>query len=432
MDTTYDALVIGAGVAGMEASLQLAKGGEKVCLIEKSPLIGGNIVKNEESFPHMECSTCMLAPIQQEILQHSGIDVMTLCTLKKVEGEAGSFQATLHKKPRYVSLTACIGCGMCFEPCPVSLQNEWEENLAEKKAIYVPCAGALPNVPAIDSEHCLQLSGEKSCKACQEACMFEAIDFSEKEEKIEIQTGAIVVATGFQLFDVSTISNLGYGKFPGVYTAMEFERLFASNGPTSGELTLRQGNKIPKTVAIIHCVGRKSLGYCSGVCCLSSLKHAHFVKHKLPEAKVYHIHSDLCVPGKTSQAFFKKVKEEGVEFIFQPFPDAVDVSEQGESLHVKSPDGKGDATDLTVDMVILASAMIPDEGTSQLAKILGLEQDDHGFFQTLDGQMSSTETARAGVFVIGCAEGPKDGQAAVIQAESAVSHVLHSVPVPAA
>jgi heterodisulfide reductase subunit A len=430
MNGSYDALVIGAGMAGMEASLMLAKSGKKVCLVEKLSLIGGNIIKNEESFPHMECSTCMVAPLQQEILQNSNIDVMTLSTVDKVEGEVGDFSVSILKKPRYVSLVSCIGCGMCFEPCPVTLKNEWEENLAEKKAIYVPCAGALPNVPVIDPEHCIQINGKKSCNACQQACMFDAIDFSDKEEVVEIHAGSIIVATGFELPGASQFQNLGYGKFPNVYTSMEFERLFASNGPTSGELIPRKGGETPKAVAIIHCVGRKEKGYCSGVCCMSSFKHALFIKHKLPDARVYHFHSDICIPGKNSQKFFSDIKKEGAEFIFQTDPAAVEVIENGTGLKVKYTDVSGTKQTLSVDMIILALAMVPDESTSRLAKILEIEQDNRGFLQIFNGKLGSTETSRAGVFVAGCAEGPMDAQSAVVQAESAAGLVMNCLSVP--
>ena len=424
MNNSDNVLVIGAGIAGMEASLLLTKAGKKVYLVEKLPLIGGNILKNEESFPNLECSTCMVAPIQQDILQNPNIDVMTLSTAEKVEGEIGNFTVTINRKARYVSLTACIGCGMCYEPCPVTLKNEWEENLSEKKAIYVPCAGALPNVPTIDPEHCLQLSGKKSCNACVEACMFEAIDFSEKDEKVEIHVGAIIVAIGFEMFDATTLSNFGYGKYPEVYTAMEFERLFASNGPTSGELILRDGKKSPNSVAIIHCVGRNEQGYCSGVCCMSSFKHAHFLRNKLPEAKVHNIYSDICVPDKTYQKFFEKVKEEGTDFVFQSSTDKIKVSENGDGLDVKYVNGKGAEETLSVDMVILALTMIPEKETPQLGKILGIDLDDKGFFMTPRIQIGSVETLKPGIFVAGCAEGPKDAQSSVVQAESAVGKVM--------
>jgi len=371
----------------------------------------------------------MVAPIQQEILQRQDIDVMTLCTVEKVSGDEGDFSITLNKKPRYVSLEACIGCGACYEPCPVSLKNEWEENLSEKKAIYVPCAGALPNVPVIDAEHCLNLSGKKSCKACQEACMFGAIDFSEKAEKVQIHAGAVIIATGFDILDTKRFANLGYGKFKGVYTSMEFERLYASNGPTSGELILRDGEKTPKSVAIVHCVGRRERGYCSGVCCMSSFKHAIFIKHKLPDADVYEFHSDICVPGKRSQEFFRRAKDEGVNFIFQPDPESLDVRENGAGLEItyKREDGREER--ISVDMVILESAVVPDESTPEIAKIFGIEQDERGFFKTSDQIMDSVETSRPGIFVAGCAEGPKDAQMAVIQAESAVGKVMNCLMV---
>jgi heterodisulfide reductase subunit A len=425
MKGLYDTLVIGAGMAGMEASLNLARAGKKVCLVEKLSLIGGNVIKFEESFPHLECSTCMVSPVQQEILQHPNIDVMMLSTVKKVEGEVGSFQVIIHKTPRYVSLETCIGCGLCYEPCPVSLKNAWEENLSEKKAIYVPCPGALPNVPVIDSEHCIQLSGKKSCKACQEACMFGAIDFSEREEELEIQAATIVVSTGFELLDVSRYSHLGYGKLSAVYTAMEFERLFASNGPTSGELILRTGEKSIKSVAVVHCVGRKDQRYCSGVCCLSAFKHAHFVKHKLPDAKVYDFHSDLCMPGKTSEKFYMKVKEEGVDFIFQSDPEKIKIAEDGQDLEITYRNTNGKEKTIRVDMVILGSAMIPSKSTPQLAKILDIDRDDWGFFRISDKKLGSTESSRKGIFIAGCAEGPKDAQSSVVQAESAVAGVMH-------
>jgi len=430
MNDAYDVLIIGAGIAGMEASLLLSKAGKKVYLVEKLPLIGGNIIKSEESYPNLECATCMVAPMQQEILQDANIEVMTLTTIKKVEGEAGDFQVTVHRKPRYVSLTDCIGCGMCYEPCPVTLINSWEENLANKKAIYVPCTGALPNVPVIDPEHCLQLNGKKDCKACQEACMFGAIDFSDKAGDVKIQAGAILVATGFQTEDPGRFSNLGHGQLPGVYTAMEFERLFASNGPTLGELTLRgDEKKHPKTVAVVHCVGRKDQGYCSTVCCMSAFKHTHFIQHKLPDAQIYHFYSDLCLPGKLSQKFFNRVKKEGVHLVFQSNPDEIELSAQGESIKIAYPGQAGKKETLSVDMVILATAMIPDESVSKLAGILKIEQDAFGFFKTQSEKMDATATSRAGIFVAGCAEGPKDGQQSVIQAQSAVSHVMNSMQI---
>ncbi len=424
MNETENVLVIGAGIAGMEASLLIAKTGKIVYLVEKLPLIGGNAIKNEESFPNFECSTCMVAPIQQEILQSSNIQTMTLSTVKKIEGEIGNFTATIHQRARFVSLTDCIGCDMCYEPCPVSLINEWEENLSEKKAIYVPCAGSLPNVPTIDADHCLQLSGKKECNACAEACMFGAIDLTQKDEDVEIQVGAIIIAVGSELYDVSALSNLGYGNLSGVYTAMEFERLFASNGPTQGELTLRNSEKTPESIAIIHCVGREERGYCSGICCMYSLKYAHFLRHKLPDAKIYNLHTDICVPGKSYQKFFTEIKEEGTKLLYNASMDSVKVTENEGGLKITYLNNKGNQEAITVDMVILAPAVIPQKDNSLLSQIAGIDQDEYGFLQSKADGISSTETTREGIYMAGCVEGPKDMQASVSQAESAVGKVI--------
>ncbi|MEA1972883.1 MAG: FAD-dependent oxidoreductase, partial [Candidatus Cloacimonadota bacterium] len=295
MNQSDNVLVIGSGIAGLKASLMLSKVGKKVTLVEKLSLIGGKTIKNEETFPNLDCSTCLVAPIQQEILQDDNIDVLTSSTIEKLTGEAGNFTISINKKAACVDPVACLGCGMCYPPCPVELINEWEEYLTNKKAIYVPCSGALPNVPVINAEKCLQLSGKESCNKCVEACMFGAIDLSKQDEQVEVKAGAIIVATGYDMLDVSSIENLGYKKFDGVYTSMEFERLFAANGPTEGKLTMRDGERVPASIAIIHCVGRSETKYCSNVCCMASSKHAHFLKHKLPDAKIYNFYQDICL-----------------------------------------------------------------------------------------------------------------------------------------
>ena len=418
-----DILVIGAGVAGIEASLLLANAGKKVYLVEKAPLIGGNTIKYEEVFPNLECSTCMIAPKQQEVLQNENIELLTLSSVEQVQGEIGNFTVTINKKARYVSIVDCIGCGMCYEPCPVSLKNEFEENLSEKKAIFVPCPGSLPNVPAIDPDYCLQLSGKKTCNACAEACMFGAINLSDKDEKIELKVGAIIVATGFDIIDPAGFPQFGYGKFPNVYTAMEVERLYASNGPTEGKITLRKDDGTPNSIAIIQCVGREQQGYCSSVCCMYSLKLAHYLRDKLPEAKIYNFHSDLCIPGKYYQKFYRKVKEEGINFIYSPV-DKIEVKGNGNSLTVGYMNGKDEKESISTDMVILSLAMIQGKDTAQLSKILGIEQDKRGFFLNKSSQLGTVDTSKQGIFIAGCAEGPKDIQGSITQAEAAVGKVM--------
>jgi heterodisulfide reductase subunit A len=417
-------VIVGGGIAGMKASLLLARAGKHVHLVETLPIIGGKTIKNEESFPNLECSTCLVAPIQQDVLQNPNIETMTLSSVEGVEGANGNFTVTIRKAARYVKIADCIGCGMCFEPCPVTASNEWEENLGERKAIFVPCAGSLPNVPMVDAERCLKLTGKEECTACVEACMFGAVNMEDKDETVEVKAGAVIVATGAGLFDASSLAKLGYRKYPGVYTPFEFERLFASNGPTSGELKLRETEKEPSRIAIIHCVGRKERGYCSGVCCMYSFKYAHFLKKKLPEASIYNLHSDICVPDKTYQKFFDGVRGTHSEMLYNSSMDDLEVKGNGDGLKVAYRDGKGEAAEVEADMVILATAMVPEPTTRALAEVLGIDCDERGFFRTLDDDVASVASSREGVFIAGTAEGPKDSQTAVVQAEAAVGKAL--------
>ena len=417
-DQYSDVLVIGAGIAGIEASLLLSKADRKVHLIEKTSYTGGTIIKFEEVFSNMECSTCMVSPRQQELLQDKNINLLTLAEVEDVKGSFGNFTVKIRKKARYVDMENCIGCNACFEPCPVSLKNEFEEELSERKAIYVPCAGALPNVPMIDTGHCLRFKG-KDCKACQEACMFEAIDFKQKDEQLELKVGGIIAATGFKIFDPEQVPQYGYGKFDDVYTAVEFERLYASNGPTEGNIVLKNG-KAPKSAAIIHCVGRDKKGYCSAVCCMYSLKFNHYLKSKIPEIKISELYTDLCIPGKSHQKFYEKMKETGIDLIrFQE----VKIDKQGKEKTITYNNGnKKDS--FQADMVILASAIESKDDASDLAKILGISLDEYGFFKEEHSDVSSVTTSKPGVFIVGCAQGPKNIQDSVSQASAAVGKIL--------
>jgi len=414
-----DVLVIGAGIAGIEASLMLSKADKKVHLVEKTSYTGGNTIKFEEVFSNMECSTCMVAPRQQELLQDKNINLLTLTDVEEIKGSPGDFTVKINKKARYVDMDNCIGCDACFEPCPISLKNEFEEGLSERKAIYVPCAGALPNVPMIDTENCLRFKGKK-CTACQEACMFEAIDYNQKDEKIELKVGAILVATGYNLFDTKKLNKYSYGKIDDVYSSMEFERLYASNGPTEGNIVLKNG-KAPKSVAIIHCVGRDEKGYCSSVCCMYSLKFNHYLKTKIPEVKVSEFYTDLCIPGKSHQKFYEKMKETKVNMIRA---SDIEVAKQGKDISVKYNNGTGKKNALTVDMVILAPAIEPEYASSNLAKTLGVNLDEYGFFKEENTDVSSVISSKPGIFIAGCAQGPKNIQDSVSQASAAVGKIL--------
>ncbi len=417
-------LVIGAGIAGMKAGLMLAGASKKVHLVEKLPIIGGKVIKNEESFPNMECSTCMVAPVQQEVLQNSNIETYTYSNVESISGSKGCYEVVIRRKARYISLVNCIGCGMCFDPCPVSIKNFWEENLMDMKAVYVPTAGSLPNVPVIDSTHCLHLNGTQECNLCVEACVFEAIDLNDKDEVVTVEVEAILIATGADIFDLSVLPDLGHGKLSAVYSPLEFERLFAANGPTLGELTLRGTDVSPKRIAIVHCVGRKDAGYCSTVCCMYSFKFVRFLLHKLPDAEIFNIYLDVCVPGKSYQEFFTSLGEKSTKMLFTPSIEDVKVTEGDSALNVSYPDASGETEEFTVDMVILAAAMVPESDLNDLAGIAGIELDSHGFIKRAENGTGSMETTREGIFVAGSAQGPMDIQKSVIQAESAAGQIM--------
>jgi heterodisulfide reductase subunit A len=367
----------------------------------------------------MECVGCIMAPKLEEVVDNKNIVLLRLSQVEAVSGSPGSFSVKIKKRAGYVDMESCISCGACFDPCPVEVDNEFEERLSKRKAIYIPCTGALPAVPIVDIENCLRFKGQE-CQACQEACAFEAIDFNQQDEEIEIQVGAIIVATGFKSFDPSGISRYGYKKSDNVYSAMEIERICASNGPTQGQIVLKNCQQ-PKSMAIIHCVGRDEKGYCSSVCCMASLKIAHFVKHKLPEVKITQFYTDLCIPGKTYQRFYQEAKEGGVDFIRAT---VAEVSQSGNGLNIryKSEDGKENT--LTVDMVILNPALEPAADSAKLAQILGISQGENGFFSEKEPDLTSVVTAREGIFIAGCAQNPKDIAETIADAEAASGRVL--------
>jgi len=420
-DKKDNVLVIGAGIAGIEASLLLAASDKHVYLVENTSYIGGNVIKYEEVFANMECSTCLIAPKQSDLLSHTNIELMTLTEIKEVKGTAGDFTVKVHKKARYVN-EACIGCGMCYEPCPVDLTNEFEQGLSEMKAIYTVCPGALPNMPAIDMDHCLRGKGE-DCQLCKEACMFEAIDYEQKDEDLELKVGTIIVATGFQTYDPTDAAEYGYKKLDDVYTSFDFERLFASNGPTEGQITLKNGGE-PRSAAIIHCVGREKVGYCSAVCCLEALKFNHYLRTRFPDIELHELHQEMCIPEQVDRDFYKEAKEMGVDF--QRSTDIVvkkgDGSKGNLTVEFNTENGKQNTVD--VDIVILSPIILPRAGAGDLGKILGIARDVSGFFEEEDPEVASITTAKEGIFLAGCSQGPKTIQDSVAQAQAAAGKVI--------
>jgi heterodisulfide reductase subunit A len=429
IESQPDALVVGAGIAGISAALTLAQKKRKVYLVERSSCIGGKIARYEDLFPTLECASCILDPKIDEVLHNEHIELFTLSKVQEVLGYYGNFHVKVQQMARYVDPETCLGCGACFECCPVRVRNEYNEGLDERKAIYIPYAGAQPNVAAIDRTHCLRWQ-RQDCQSCQEACPFGSIQYKQTDQTHELEVGAIVLATGFDLFDPSRAPQYGYGKTQNVYTSLEFERILSSTGPTGGKILLRNGRD-PKRIAFVHCVGSRTSRFnehCSGICCMYALKFAYQAQQKLPGVSVIHLYTDLCVPGKDLQRFYNRIsKSEAIEFLRMRSPDSVEIAEEGEGLSIKYMDAHGKAHELSSDMVVLAPGVEGARDAPFVSKIFQLSQGEAGFYVEGDTHAAPVSTVREGVFIAGCAQGPKDVQGSVAQGQAAAGLILSSL-----
>ncbi|MCX5795502.1 MAG: CoB--CoM heterodisulfide reductase iron-sulfur subunit A family protein [Elusimicrobia bacterium] len=342
VDSNPDALVVGGGVAGISAVAALAQKGRKAYLVERAPCLGGRVARFEDAFPRAECASCMLEPKLDKVLHQDNIQVLTYSEVEEVLGSFGNYIIKVRRKARSVDLHNCIGCGACYEPCPVQVPNDYDEGMSRRKAIYIPYTGCLPNVPVIDRETCLRFKkdaapGQRGCDLCQKACPFGAIDYSQQDEVLEIRAGGVVLATGSALFDPKRAPQYGYGKLDNVLTGMEFARLVSQTGPTGGKVLKKDGQP-PQAVALIHCVGSRTPEYnpyCSGVCCLASLGFIHMIQKQLPQAEVSAVYSELSLPGRDAQKLCDEVKSHGARFLRARGPAAARVEREGERLAVR-------------------------------------------------------------------------------------------------
>ncbi|MDP2168712.1 MAG: CoB--CoM heterodisulfide reductase iron-sulfur subunit A family protein [Thermodesulfovibrionales bacterium] len=430
IDVCPDVLVIGAGPAGLKAALSMAESGRRVSIVEKSPVIGGMPVRYEELFPSMECGPCMLEPVLSEVLhgEHSeNIELLTLSEAVGVIGSYGNFTVKIKKRPRYIDAEKCIGCAECIGVCPASAENEFNYGMNERKAIYVPFAGALPNIPSIDETVCLRLKG-KECSLCLDACPVEgAIRFDEKEQTIERNAGAVIVATGSGLYDCKKIPNLGYGRLSDVYTGAEFERMLSSNGPTEGNIKTSKG-KSPKSVAIMHCVGsldKNHIEYCSGICCQYAFKFNHLLGKKLPGVRIFHFYKELAVPGKEEFELYAHAKGDP-NTTFIRYADITDlkVGSKGgkKAILFKKSAKKSDS--VSVDMVVLCPAVVPLPDSAKLGGILGSPADRFGFFEELHGRLDASQSKIKGIYLAGACQSPMDIQSAMTQGMAVSGYVL--------
>jgi heterodisulfide reductase subunit A len=421
-----DVLVIGAGISGISAALTAAQKGRKVYLVEKLPCIGGKVVRYGDLFPTLECASCLLDPKLDEILHHENIEVLTLAQVQEVLGSYGNFSVKIRKNARFIDEESCIGCGACSEVCPVSVKNEFSFGSNERKAVYIPYEGALPHVALLDKDRCLHFNGG-SCNACREICPFGSIDYADADQTRVLKVGAIILATGFDLFDPRLAGQYGYGRISGVFSSLEFEELLNAAGPTKGKLLLKSG-KPPKRVAMVHCVGSRSASFhehCSGICCTYLLKFSRQILENEPGVSIFHLFSDLCLPGKEAQRFYHEIsREKAVKFLRMKEVDSLRISQEEDAIRIDYSNAEGLSCRTDTDMVVLAPAMLGGKDAEDLARILDIPLDDADFFKEENKQITAVSTVRDGILVVGCAQGPKDIQTSTTQGQAAAGVIL--------
>jgi len=421
-------LVVGGGIAGIQAALEIADAGDKVYLVEKEPSIGGHMIQLDKTFPTLDCSSCILTPKMTRVGSHPSIELLSYSQVEEVSGYIGNFKVKIRKKARYVDAEKCNGCGLCQEKCPIKTPSEFDAALGKRKAIYTPFAQAVPNTPVIDTGHCTYFLKGK-CRLCEQVCEREAINFAQQDEIVDLEIGSIIMATGFGVFDPTPISRYGYGRLDNVITSLEFERLVSSSGPTGGEITLKDG-AAPQSVAIVHCVGSRDKNYheyCSRVCCMYALKYAHLIKEKLG-AEVYNYYIDMRCFGKGYEEFYERISGEGTIFIRgkvgEVTDQAVSDEEKGKLVVVAEDTLLGVLTRVPVDMVILCVALEPPPDAEAVARLFNISRSADGFFLEKHPKLDPVATTTDGVFVVGCAQGPKDIPDTVAQASAAAARVL--------
>ncbi len=400
-------LVVGGGVAGMQAALDVANQGYKVYLVEKTPSIGGRMAALDKTFPTLDCSACILTPRLSEVARHPNIELLTYSEVKNVEGKLGDFKVQVLRKARFVHEDRCSGCGDCSRECPVEVPNEFDEYLGFRKAIYVMFPQSTPNIYTIDMEHCIK------CKRCQRVCERGAIDFEMKDETVELSVGVIILSTGYKLFDVRQYPRLGYGKYRNVITAMEFERLINAAGPTNGHLIRLSDGRVPKKIGFIQCVGardvKKGVPNCSRVCCMYGIKNAVMAREHDPEAEVTVYYADIRAFGKGFEEFYEMARTRfGINFVKGRVGEIIEDSDTNNLQFEVEDTLSGQIINVEHDLIVLCPGLQPAEDLDRLADMLGLSTSNDGYVETRDCLAAPLETTNPGILVCGCADGPKD------------------------
>lgn len=414
-------LVVGAGIAGIQASLDLAESGYYVHLVESSPAIGGVMPALDKTFPTNDCSMCILSPKLVDCGRHLNINVMTNSELAALEGEPGNYRVRVKTHARYVDPAKCTGCGSCAEECPVKVDDLFNQGLSKRKAIYKQYAQAYPNAYAIDSSKCLKFKNAKACGKCLKVCQAEAIDHSMTDSETVLEVGAVILMPGFDAFDASKLDYYGYGKIPNVVTSLEFERILSASGPFDGHLIRPGDHKEPKKIAWIQCVGSRNCkiehGYCSSVCCMYAIKEAVIAKEHSPhdlDTAIFYM--DMRTHGKEFENYYNRAKNEnGVRFIRNRIYE-ITAGEDG-AVNIRYALEDGTIHHETFDMAVLSVGLEPKKEAVELAQKLGVNLNKYNF--CVPEPLSGVATNKEGIFVAGAFAGPRDIPETVMQASAA-------------
>jgi heterodisulfide reductase subunit A len=418
------ALVIGGGVAGIQAALDLADTGYRVFLVEKEPSIGGMMARIDKTFPTMDCSICILAPKMSDVGHHPNIELLTNSEVAQVKGYIGNFHVKVLKKPRYVTRD-CSACGECVKVCPIIAPNEFDVGLASRHAVYTPFAQAVPATYVIDMNLCLNKDGVVVCDKCMKACERNAIVYEMKPENVDLEVGTIIVATGADVFDPSTVPKYGYGRFPNVITSLEFERLINAGGPSGGRLIRPSDLQAPERVAFIQCVGSRSdrdgRSYCSNVCCMNTIKDSLLIKEHWPQVEIYVFYVDIRAYGKGFEDLYRRSRNAGVKFI-RGLPSEIREDKRTHNLWLAGENTlQKKLYNVNVDMTILSIGLEPRKDSELIQRLLTLSRNQDGFFLEAHPKLRPVDAATGGVFFAGCAESPKDIKDSVTQASAAAA-----------
>jgi heterodisulfide reductase subunit A len=420
------ALVIGAGIAGIQASLDIANSGYEVVLVDRMPSVGGRMLQLSETFPTLDCAQCILTPRTVEVGQHERIRLYTYSEVVSVEGDVGDFRVRILRHPAYVDWAKCTGCGLCQEKCPRRVSSEFDRAMGRRKAIYTLSPQAVPNKPVIDRENCLYFQQGK-CRVCERFCPTGAIAFDQGPQEFEERVGAIVVATGYDLYPLERLGEYGGGRVPDVIDGLAFERLLSASGPTAGKVRRPSDGREPREVVFVQCSGSRDpqlhMPYCSKICCMYTAKHAMLYKHRVHEGQAYIFYIDIRSAGKRYEEFVQRAMEE--DRVVYIRGKVSRIFRDGDKVVVWGADTlSGKPVEVRADLVVLATAMVPRATAPDLARMLGIPVDEHGFFVEQDANLDPVESGRPGVFLAGAGIGPKDIPETVAQASGAAAKVL--------